>query len=74
MVSPAANPTAEPVLIVNYIICPNHWTKINMIFVELGGGVGDVLVWHRGGAYVEFGFRWRCGLTDVYWCENNHAT
>ena len=27
------------------------------IFVELGGGVGDVLVWSREEAYVEFGFR-----------------
>ena len=26
-------------------------------FVELGGGVDDVLVWRRDGAYVEFGFR-----------------
>ena len=26
-------------------------------FVELGGGVGDVLVWRCDGAYVEFGFR-----------------
>ena len=26
-------------------------------FVELGGGVGDVLVWSREEAYVEFGFR-----------------
>ena len=25
--------------------------------VELGGGVGDVLVWRHDGAYVEFGFR-----------------
>ena len=26
-------------------------------FVEFGGGVGDVLVWCRDGAYVEFGFQ-----------------
>ena len=26
------------------------------IFVELGGGVGDVLIWCRDGAYVEFDF------------------
>ena len=31
--------------------------QIAIIFVELGGGVGDVLVWCREGAYVEFGFR-----------------
>ena len=28
-----------------------------IFFVELGGGVGDVLVWSRGEAYVKFGFR-----------------
>ena len=32
----------------NYCVC---------LFVELGGGVDDVLVWCREGAYVEFGFR-----------------
>ena len=26
-------------------------------FVELGGGVGGVLVWSREEAYVKFGFR-----------------
>ena len=30
MVSPAANPAAEPVLIVNYIIRPNHLMHCNM--------------------------------------------
>ena len=27
------------------------------VFVELGGGVGEVPFWCRDGAYVEFGFR-----------------
>ena len=30
---------------------------ICQIFVELGGVVGDVLIWCRNGAYVEFDFR-----------------
>ena len=30
---------------------------VHILFVELGGGVGDVLFWCRDGAYVEFGFR-----------------
>ena len=32
-------------------------TIIYKYFVELGGGVDDVLIWCREGAYVEFGFR-----------------
>ena len=38
----------------------NIWTESHIFisnFVELGGGVGDVPVWSRGEAYVEFGFR-----------------
>ena len=31
--------------------------KVSSSFVELGGGVGDVLIWCRDGAYVEFDFR-----------------
>ena len=35
----------------------HRWFSIHTRFVELGGGVGDVLVWCREEAYVEFGFR-----------------
>ena len=28
-----------------------------IIFVELGGGVGDVSSWCRGGTYIDFGFQ-----------------
>ena len=31
--------------------------KFYISFVELGGGVDDVLVWRCDGAYVEFGFQ-----------------
>ena len=31
--------------------------RLIYIFVELGGGVGDVPFWCRDRAYVEFGFR-----------------
>ena len=38
-------------------IIPLYENKFLCIFVELGGGVDDALVWCRDGAYVEFGFR-----------------
>ena len=34
-------------------------------FVELGGGIGDVLVWRCDGAVVMLGCCWRSDLTDV---------
>ena len=34
-----------------------HSNYIQIHFMELGGGAGDVPFWCRDGAYVEFGFR-----------------
>ena len=52
----------------NKTIKPSHWNiglLILNLFVELGGGVGDVSSWCRDGTYMGFGFRWRWGLTDA---------
>ena len=41
-----------------YTLVTVMYTSVTVIFfMELGGGVGDVPVWCRDGAYVEFGFR-----------------
>ena len=35
----------------------HYFLGFHMHFVELGGGVGDVSSWSRGGASIGFGFR-----------------
>ena len=44
-------------LVVSIIISGALFARFHIVFVELGGGVGDVPFWCRDGAYVEFGFR-----------------
>ena len=46
--------TADAKSTPSYFLGPTYF---GIIFVELGGGVGDVPFWCRDGAYVEFGFR-----------------